>query len=71
MTKPPKATQEQLRSAEQGRLSVEDAAQSHGRRDWLAGPQSGQSVGDADPDGLVAYGDLKNNQTTHWKVQER
>ena len=71
MTNPPTVTKEQPGFAEQGRLSVEDAAQSPGRRDWLAGPQSGPSAGDPDPDEQVPYGDLKNNQTTHWKVQER
>ena len=52
---------------EQGKLSVEDEAQSAHRRDWLAGPASGRS----DTAGQTDFGDLKNSRTTHWKVQER
>jgi hypothetical protein len=73
MTKPPEASHEQPNFTEQGKLSVEDAAKSQGRRDWLAGPEAGpeSESGQSEGDGKVSYGDLKNNQTTHWKVEER
>lgn len=66
MTKPQEATEKHPRLGEQGKLSVADAAQSDGRRDWLAGPRSVPAEGGTQ----ARFGDLKNDQTTHWKVQE-
>jgi len=72
MTKSPKIPKEQRSFADHGGKSVEDAALSDDRRDTLTGVQSGQP-GDADVNlnEQGRYGNLKQNMTTHWKVQDR
>ena len=72
MTKSPKIPKEQRSFADHGGRSVEDAAMSDDRRDSLTGAQSRQP-GDADVNlsEQGRYGNLKQNLTTHWKVQER
>ena len=72
MTKPLKVPKEQRSFADHGGRSVEDAAVSDDRRDSLTGAQSGQP-GDADVNlnEQGRYGNLKQNMTTHWKVQDR
>ncbi len=72
MSKPLKIPKEQRSFAAAGNLSAADLAMSHDRRDLLTGAQSGQP-GDADVNlgDQGRYGNLKQNLTTHWKVQER
>jgi hypothetical protein len=72
MTKPLKVPREQRSFAAAGNLSTADLALSHDRRDVLTGVQSSQP-GDADVNlgEQGRYGNLKQNLTTHWKVQER
>jgi hypothetical protein len=72
MTKPLKVPREQRSFADHGKLSVDDLALSHDRRDVMTGAQSAQP-GDADVNlgEQGRYGNLKQNLTNHWKVQER
>ena len=72
MTKPLKVPKEQRSFAAAGNLSMDNIALSHDRRDVLTGVQSSQP-GDADVNlgEQGRYGNLKQNLTTHWKVQER
>lgn len=72
MTKPLKVPKEQRSFAAAGNLSMDNIALSHDRRDVLTGVQSNQP-GDADVNlgEQGRYGNLKQNLTTHWKVQER
>jgi len=71
MTHTPKIPKEQRSFADKGALS--DANDLHeDRRDVSTGPQPGQP-GDADMnlDQQGRFGTLKQNLTTHWKVQDR
>jgi hypothetical protein len=72
MTKPLKVPKEQRSFAAAGNLSMDNIALSHDRSDVLTGVQSSQP-GDADVNlgEQGRYGNLKQNLTTHWKVQER
>ena len=67
----PKIPKEQRSFADHGARSEDEAAISD-RRDLATGVQSGQ-VGDADVnlDTQGRFGTLRQNLTTHWKVQER
>jgi hypothetical protein len=71
MTHRPKVPREQLSFADKGARPVEDAMNAD-RRDLATGAQSGQP-GDADVnlDTQGRFGNLKQNLTTHWKVQDR
>jgi hypothetical protein len=72
MTRPTDALKETSGGADQGKLSIEDGAQSSQRQDWLAGPSSDKSKpADAGSGRRDGFGGLKNNMTTHWKVAER
>lgn len=72
MTRTPKIPREQRSFAARGAQAVDDAALTQDRRDTLTGVQSGQP-GDADVNlgEQGRYGNLKQNLTTHWKVQDR
>lgn len=69
MTHAPRIPKEQRSFADRGGMPVEDAAD---RRDLSTGAQSGQP-GDADVnlDTQGRFGNLRQNLTTHWKVQDR
>lgn len=74
MTHTPKIPKEQRSFADKGALSdVNDLHED--RPDVSTGPQPGQpgQPGDADVnlDQLGRFGTLKQNLTTHWKVQDR
>lgn len=71
MTHAPRIPKEQISFADKGARSVEDAANSD-RRDLHTNVQSGQP-GDADVnlDTQGRFGNLRQNLTTHWKVQDR
>ncbi|WP_332641014.1 hypothetical protein [Brevundimonas sp.] len=71
MTHAPRIPKEQRSYADKGGKSVEDAAASD-RRDLETGAQSGQP-GDADVnlDTQGRFGNLKQNLTNQWKVQDR
>ncbi|HVL42189.1 MAG TPA: hypothetical protein VM348_08530 [Brevundimonas sp.] len=71
MTHAPRIPKEQLSFADKGGKSVEDAATSD-RRDLETGIQTGQP-GDAgvNLDQQGRFGNLKQNLTNQWKVQDR
>lgn len=71
MTHSPKIPKEQRSFADRGGQSMDEAPQAD-RRDPGAGVQSDQP-GDADVNlnEQGRYGNLRQNLTTHWKVQER
>lgn len=71
MSHAPRIPKEQRSFADRGRQSLEQAIASD-RRDLADGVQSGQP-GDADVnlDTQGRYGNLRQNMTTHWKVQDR
>ena len=71
MTHAPRVPKEQTSFAAKGARSVEDAANAD-RRDLGTGAQSGQP-GDADVnlDTQGRFGNLKQNLTNQWKVQDR
>lgn len=71
MTHAPRIPKEQRSYADKGGKSVEDAA-ARDRRDLETGAQSGQP-GDADVnlDTQGRFGNLKQNLTNQWKVQDR
>ena len=71
MTLAPRVPKEQTSFADKGARSVEDAANAD-RRDLSTGAQSGQP-GDADVnlDTQGRFGNLKQNLTNQWKVQDR
>lgn len=71
MTHAPRIPKEQRSYADKGGKSVEDAAVND-RRDLETGTQSGQP-GDADVnlDTQGRFGNLKQNLTNQWKVQDR
>lgn len=71
MTKAPRIPKEQLSFADRAGSSSEDVV-STDRRDLHTGVQSGQP-GDADVklDTQGRFGNLKQNLTNQWRVQER
>jgi len=71
MTHAPRIPKEQRSFADRGGTAVEDAMNAD-RRDLETGAQSGQP-GDADVnlDQQGRFGNLKQNMTTQWKVQDR
>jgi hypothetical protein len=71
MTHRPKVPKEQISFADKGARPVADAMQAD-RRDLATGAQSGQP-GDADVnlDTQGRFGNLRQNLTTQWKVQDR
>lgn len=71
MTHIPKVPKEQRSFAARGARPLDDAL-SVDRRDLATGVQSGQP-GDADVNTATQgrFGNLKQNLTTHWKVQDR
>jgi hypothetical protein len=71
MTHTPRIPKEQRSFADRGGKAVEDAMKED-RRDLETGAQSGQP-GDADVNlnQQGRFGNLKQNMTTHWKVQDR
>ena len=71
MTHAPRIPKEQMSFADKGKRTLEDAANSD-RRDLKTGAQSGQP-GDADVnlDTQGRFGNLKQNLTNQWKVQDR
>ncbi|HYD27840.1 hypothetical protein [Brevundimonas sp.] len=71
MTHRPKVPREQRSFADKGAQPVQDAM-SADRRDLSTGAQSGQP-GDADVnlETQGRFGNLKQNLTTQWKVQDR
>ena len=71
MSHAPKIPKEQRSFADRGRQSVEQAIASD-RRDLATGAQS-NDPGDADVnlDQQGRFGNLRQNMTTHWKVQDR
>ena len=71
MTHAPRVPKEQTSFADKGARSVEDAANAD-RRDLSTCAQSGQP-GDADVnlDTQGRFGNLKQNLTNQWKVQDR
>lgn len=64
MTDAPHNSDEDAGLVGEGKLSADDAASSEQRRNWLRA----EAVSSRDTGG---YGDLKQNLTNHWKVQER
>lgn len=71
MTHAPRIPKEQRSFADKGARTVEQAM-SADRRDLATGAQSGQP-GDADVnlDTQGRFGNLRQNLTTQWKVQDR
>jgi hypothetical protein len=71
MTHAPRIPKEQRSFADRGRKALDEAMIAD-RRDLETGAQSGQP-GDADVNlsQQGRYGNLRQNLTTHWKVQER
>ena len=71
MTHAPRIPKEQRSFADRGGTPL-DAAMAEDRRDLATGAQSGQP-GDADVnlDTQGRFGNLRQNLTTHWKVQDR
>ncbi|WP_420470930.1 hypothetical protein [Brevundimonas sp. FT23042] len=71
MTHGPKIPKEQRSFADRGGASQEEAMTAD-RRDLATGAQSGQP-GDADVnlETQGRFGNLRQNLTTHWKVQQR
>ncbi|WP_420478019.1 hypothetical protein [Brevundimonas sp. FT23028] len=71
MTHSPKIPKEQRSFADRGGASAEEAMTAD-RRDVATGAQSGQP-GDADVnlETQGRFGNLRQNLTTHWKVQQR
>lgn len=71
MTHALKIPKEQRSFADKGALS--DSNDLHeDRRDVSTGPQPGQpGDGDVNLDQQGRFGNLKQNLTTHWKVQDR
>lgn len=71
MTHAPRIPKEQRSFADRGRKAL-DEAMTADRRDLETGAQSGQP-GDADVNlsQQGRFGNLRQNLTTHWKVQER
>lgn len=71
MTHAPRIPKEQRSFADRGGKAVEDAMKED-RRDMETGAQSGQP-GDADVNlnQQGRFGNLKQNMTTQWKVQDR
>ena len=71
MTHRPKVPKEQRSFADKGARTVQDAMSSD-RRDLSTGAQSAQP-GDADVnlDTQGRFGNLRQNMTTPWKVQDR
>ena len=71
MTHRPKVPKEQLSFADKGARTTEDAMNAD-RRDLATGALSGQP-GDADVnlDTQGRFGNLKQNLTAQWKVQDR
>jgi hypothetical protein len=71
MSSTPKIPKEQRSFADKGATPVGDAARTD-RRDRETGVQSGQP-GDADVNlkQQGRFGNLKQNLTTHWQVQDR
>jgi len=71
MTHRPKVPKEQLSFADKGARTTEDAMTAD-RRELATGAQSGQP-GDADVnlDTQGRFGNLKQNLTAQWKVQDR
>lgn len=71
MTHSPKIPKEQRSFADRGGTAMTDAVNSD-RRDLSTGVQSDQP-GDADVNlnEQGRYGNLRQNLTTHWKVQQR
>ena len=69
MTKSPTVPKEQRSFADHGARTIQDMAD---RRDLATGAQSGQP-GDADVnlDTQGRFGNLKQNLTAQWKVQDR
>jgi hypothetical protein len=71
MTHAPRIPKEQRSFADRGGKPLAEAIASD-RRDMETGAQSGQP-GDADVnlDTQGRFGNLRQNLTTHWKVQDR
>lgn len=71
MSHAPRIPKEQRSFAARGARPLDDALASD-RRDLATGVQSGQA-GDADVnlDTQGRFGNLRQNLTTHWKVQDR
>ncbi|GAA0644492.1 hypothetical protein [Brevundimonas lenta] len=71
MTHAPRIPKEQRSYADRGRKPIDEAVATD-RRDLATGAQSGQP-GDADVnlDTQGRFGNLRQNLTTHWKVQDR
>ena len=71
MTHAPRIPKEQRSFADRGGRGFDDAAASD-RRDQATGVQS-PDPGDADVnlDTQGRFGNLRQNMTTHWKVQDR
>jgi hypothetical protein len=71
MTHAPRIPKEQRSFADRGGKAL-DEAMTADRRDLETGAQSGQP-GDADVNlsQQGRFGNLRQNLTTHWKVQER
>jgi hypothetical protein len=71
MTHAPRIPKEQISFADKGARPVEEAANAD-RRDLKTGTQSGQP-GDADVNLATQgrFGNLKQNLTNQWKVQDR
>lgn len=71
MSHAPRIPKEQRSFADRGGQSLEQAIASD-RRDLATGAQS-NDPGDADVnlDTQGRYGNLRQNMTTHWKVQDR
>ena len=71
MTHSPKIPKEQRSFADRGSRSMDEAMHAD-RRDLATGAQSGQP-GDADVnlETQGRFGNLHQNLTTHWKVQQR
>ena len=71
MTHAPRIPKEQRSFADRGGKALDEAIASD-RRDLETGAQSGQP-GDADVnlDTQGRFGNLRQNLTTHWKVQDR
>ena len=71
MATAPKIPKEQRSFAGQGAADVDDPAMSQGSETGAGVQSDAPGDADIDLDQQGRFGNLKQNLTTHWKVQER
>ena len=71
MAPDPKSPKEQRNFADHGAAPVEDAELSDRRERETGAPSDDRGDADVNPRRLGRYGNLRQNLTIHWQVQER